>query len=159
MRQLHGQRPHGHLLRQGRDHDERLGPQGHDHAPVPADQDRRQNSTLPHSANVLFFQVPNWNGGWAPDTNTGNDGSFPTGQPITCTNPKFQLILNAGTVKWAGTIFSPCGRVLLNSASGLGGNPALVGTILGYKVKVNQPDFYMIGKDEFAGNVSIALVE
>ena len=43
--------------------------------------------------------------------------------------------------------------------SGVGGNPALVGTILGYKVKVNQPDFYMIGKDDFGGNVNIALVE
>ena len=114
---------------------------------------------MPHSANLLFFAVPNWGGGWAADTNTGNDGSFPTGQPITCTNPDLELILNAGTVAWAGTIFSPCGRVLLNSASGVGGNPALVGTILGYKVKVNQPDFYMIGRDDFGGNVNIALVE
>lgn len=65
----------------------------------------------------------------------------------------------AGTVKWAGTIFSPCGRVLLNSASGMGGNAALVRTILGYKVKVNEPDFFMIGRDGFGGNVNIALVE
>ena len=159
-RQLHGQHPAWNLLRQGRDHDERLRPEGHDHAPLPADQDRRDEPRL-HAAlrQRPLFQVPNWNGGWSADTNTGNDGTFPTGQPITCTNPDLELILNAGTVKWAGTIFSPCGRVLLNSAAGIGGNPALVGTILGYKVKVNQPDFYMIGKDDFGGNVNIALVE
>jgi Putative Flp pilus-assembly TadE/G-like len=112
----------------------------------------------PYALNVLFFSVPNWNSNWAPDTNTTNDGSFPAGNPI-CTNPDVEMILNAGTVKWAGTIFNPCGRVVVNSARGIGGNPALVGTILGYMVKVNQNDFNMIGKDDFGGNINLALYE
>ena len=113
----------------------------------------------PAQHNVLFFSVPNWGSSWAPDTNPLNDGTFPSGQPITCSNPDIEMILNANTVKWAGTIFNPCGRVLVNSGVGVGGNPALVGTILGYKVKVNQNDFNMIGKDDFGGNVNLALYE
>jgi hypothetical protein len=113
----------------------------------------------PYQNNVLFFSIPNWNSNWAPDTATNNDGTFPTGQPLTCTNPNLEMILNANTVKWAGTIFNPCGRVAVNSAKGVGGNPALVGTILGFKVKVNQNDFNMVGKDDFGGSINLALYE
>jgi hypothetical protein len=113
----------------------------------------------PFQNNVLFFSVPNWGSNWAADTNTANDGTFPSGQPLTCTNPNIEMILNAGTVKWAGTIFNPCGRVAVNSGKGVGGDPALVGTILGFKVKVNQNDFNMIGKDDFGGNINLALYE
>jgi hypothetical protein len=41
----------------------------------------------------------------------------------------------------------------------VGGNPALVGTILGFKVKVNQNDFNMIGKDDFGGSINLGLYE
>ena len=113
----------------------------------------------PYQHNVLFFSIPNWGSSWAADTNLLNDGTFPTGQPLTCTDRNIEMLLNANTVKWAGTIFNPCGRVVVNSAKGVGGDPALVGTILGYKVKVNQNDFNMIGKDDFGGNINLALYE
>jgi hypothetical protein len=113
----------------------------------------------PHQHNVLLFSIPNWLSGWGADLNPANDGTFPSGEPITCTNRDIETVINAGTIKWAGTIFNPCGRVLLNSGKGVGGNPALVGTILGYKVKVNQNDFSMIGKDDFGGNINLALYE
>jgi Putative Flp pilus-assembly TadE/G-like len=113
----------------------------------------------PYANNVLLFAVPNWGSNWAADTNPSNDGTFPSGQPLTCTNPDIEMIINAGTIKWAGTIFNPCGRVLVNSGKAIGGDPALVGTILGYKVKINQNDFNMIGLDDFGGNFDLALWE
>jgi hypothetical protein len=110
----------------------------------------------PHQHNVLMFGVPNWRSGWDADTNTANDGSLPNGNP-TCTDPNIELIINGGTIKWTGTIFHPCGRVLLNSGSASGGNPALVGSILGYMVKVNQNDFKMTGLSDFGGTIELAL--
>jgi hypothetical protein len=61
-----------------------------------------------------------------------NDGVFPTGVPITCVDRNIEMQINANTIKWAGTLFHPCGRIVVNSAAASGGNPALVGTILGY---------------------------
>jgi Putative Flp pilus-assembly TadE/G-like len=114
----------------------------------------------PHQHNVLLFSVPNWNSSnWNADTNTGNDGTFPTGQPITCTNRNIEMQINADKIKWAGTLFHPCGRIAVNSGSATGGNKALVGTILGYQVKVNQNDFSMIGLSEFDGLIDLALTE
>jgi hypothetical protein len=113
----------------------------------------------PHAHNVLLFSVPNWGSDWAADTNPTNDGTYPSGEPIVCTNRDIEMNINAGTIKWAGTIFNPCGRVLVNSGAAIGGNPALVGTILGYKVKINQNDFNMVGLDDFGGNTELALWE
>jgi Putative Flp pilus-assembly TadE/G-like len=112
----------------------------------------------PNQHNVLFFSIPNWGGSWAADTNPNNDGSFPAGNP-TCTNPNIEMQLNASQIKWAGTIFNPCGRVNVNNGASIGGNPQLVGTILGFKVKVNQNDFNMIGLDDFGGSADLALYE
>jgi hypothetical protein len=113
----------------------------------------------PYAQNVLFFSVPNWGSGWSADTNPSNDGTYPSGQPLTCTNPDIEMILNAATVQWAGTIFNPCGRVAVNSGAAIGGNPALVGTILGFKVKINQNDFNMVGLSNFGADADLALVE
>jgi hypothetical protein len=110
----------------------------------------------PNQHNVLFFSVPNWLSGWGADIDPGNDGSFPNGAPF-CTDPSIEMILNGGAVKWTGTIFHPCGRVLLNSASATAGSPALAGSILGYMVKVNQNDFKMTGLSDFGGTIILAL--
>ena len=113
----------------------------------------------PHQHNVLLFSVPNWGSGWSANTNTADDGTYPTGQPITCTDRNIEMHINAGVIKWAGTLFHPCGRVAVNSGAASGGNPALVGTILGYQVKVNQNDFNMIGLSDFGAEILLALTE
>jgi hypothetical protein len=113
----------------------------------------------PHQNNVLLFSVPNWGSGWNADVSPGNDGAFPTGMPITCVDRNIEMQINANTIEWAGTLFHPCGRIAVNSAAATGGSPALVGTILGYQVKVNQNDFEMVGLSDFDGQIDLALTE
>ena len=111
----------------------------------------------PHAHDVLLFSVPNWRSSWAADTDANNDGAPDGGGPLTCTDRNIELQINAGIIKWEGTIFNPCGRVLLNSGRAAGGGNALVGTILGYQVKINQNDFKMFGQSNAAGDVQLAL--
>lgn len=108
--------------------------------------------------NVLFFAVPNWvSGTWGADTFSGNDGALPLGNPI-CTDPGIEMKLNGGNVSWKGTIFHPCGRVNLNnSPSGTGPEPEMVGSIIAYMVKVNQPGFTLTGQSNFGGTIELAL--
>jgi hypothetical protein len=47
----------------------------------------------------------------------------------------------------------------VNSAAATGGNPALVGTILGYQVKVSQNDFEMVGLSDFDAEIDLALTQ
>ena len=111
----------------------------------------------PHSHNVLLFSVPNWGSGWAADTSTGNDGAPDGTGLLTCTDRNIEMQINAGFIKWEGALFHPCGRILLNSGRASGGGDALVGTILGYQVKINQNDFKMFGKSNAGGTVTLAL--
>jgi Putative Flp pilus-assembly TadE/G-like len=110
----------------------------------------------PHRHNVLLFSVANKN------TSTGDDGDPDGNGPLNCElgsapNPEMQLDGNHYT--WTGILFNPCGRINVNVAGSSVGSPALVGTIIGMQVKVNGPNFSMIGQDDFGLNVLLALVE
>jgi hypothetical protein len=116
--------------------------------------DGNNQNLSPYSQNVLFFTVPNI------DTITENDGSLAAGGNPTCLpNPAVEMQLNGGGHTWAGTIFNPCGRVNVNVGGSSIGSPALVGTIIGKKVKVNGDDFFMIGENDFSGTILLNLVE
>jgi hypothetical protein len=101
---------------------------------------------------VLFFTVPN--------INSSFDGTFAgNGNPVCSPNPSKELKLNGNSHKWTGSIFNPCGRVLVNVGGSSIGDEALTGTILGFQVRVNGENFFMIGKDSFGGSAELALVE
>jgi hypothetical protein len=111
------------------------------------------NQTLsPASGNMLFFTVPN--------IDSRQDGSFATGGNPDCHPvPAKKMTLNGNSHTWIGTIFSPCGRVVVNVGGASIGDPAFTGTILAYEVEVNAHDFYMYGKSDFGGTFQLALWE
>jgi Putative Flp pilus-assembly TadE/G-like len=102
---------------------------------------------------VLFFAVPN--------IDASQDGALPAGDP-SCEfgpAPNPEMILNDNRHQWTGTIFNPCGRIVVNVGGSTIGTPALTGTILGFQVHVNGRDFIMVGKDSFGGDAALALFE
>jgi hypothetical protein len=114
--------------------------------------DGNDQNFQPFAKNVLIFVPPNSTATTADD----GPGSY-TCSPSTSSSKEMQLNGNSHT--WAGTIFHPCGRVNVNVGGSTIGTPALTGTILGFKVKVNGENFFMLGKDNFGGNTELALWE
>jgi hypothetical protein len=117
------------------------------------------NQTLAaHAGNaqgkVLFFAVPN--------ITSASDGSLAGGGNPTCQfgqPPSPEMILNGNSHQWTGSVFNPCGRVVVNVGGSTIGSETLTGTILAMQVHVNGEDFLMIGKDNFGGAAELALVE
>lgn len=116
----------------------------------------------PHQGGVLFFTVPN------VTSSTTDDGQFnpsvasPTDIPpyIPCLPaPSKEMQLDGNHYRWAGVIFNPCGRVLLNNHDSTIGNEDLVGTIYGWQVRINGSGFDMVGTGETESEVLTALVE
>jgi hypothetical protein len=85
---------------------------------------------------VLFFSLPN------DLTTPADDGPPPA--LVTCSNP-VPMILNADRVQWTGTIFNPCGTVVVNAADTVSGTEHLRGTIIGLRVRINGEGFRMLG--------------
>lgn len=107
------------------------------------------NTFSPYSgANVLFFAVPN------SDFNPDNDGSLASGgEPYCQPSPGADLALNGTGHRWRGVIFSPCGRIVVNTG---GGTTTLVGTIVGHQVRVDADGFTMIGRSDFEYHTALA---
>lgn len=116
--------------------------------------DGNNQDLLPYANEVLFFTVPN--NDFVPD----NDGSLAAGGNPTCTpSPAVPMILNGNGHTWAGTIFSPCGQVVVNVGGSTVGSPALVGSIVALDVRLNGTDFHMVGDSPGDDDIRIALVE
>lgn len=116
--------------------------------------DGNNQDFLPYANEVLFFTVPN--NDFMPD----NDGSLAAGGNPTCVpNPAVPMVLNGNGHTWAGTIFNPCGTVVVNVSGSTIGSPALVGSIVGLNVKINGSDFFMIGDSPYADETQLNLVE
>jgi hypothetical protein len=116
--------------------------------------DGNNQDLLPYANEVLFFTVPN------NDFVPANDGSLAAGGNPTCTpSPAVPMILNGNGHTWAGTIFSPCGQVVVNVGGSTVGSPALVGSIVARDVRINGTDFHMVGDSPGDDDTRIALVE
>jgi Putative Flp pilus-assembly TadE/G-like len=115
--------------------------------------DGNNQEFTPFASPMLFFTVPN--------TGTSdNDGSLATGGDPDCNpDPAKETVLNGNGHKWEGVVFNPCGRVYINVGGSTIGSPALTGTIMGWKVKIDGDNFNMIGKDDFGGATELALWE
>jgi Putative Flp pilus-assembly TadE/G-like len=98
---------------------------------------------------VLFFGVPN------TDTFGGNDGVPPDGVGVVCTHANEMNLTNGNNGIWRGTVFNPCGRVIVN-----GNNTSTIeGAIYARLVRINGGGFNMVGRGASGANIATALVQ
>jgi len=101
----------------------------------------------PYTRRLLFFTPPNTTPSPADDGPTGYCEPMP------------DMELRGERYTWAGTIFSPCGRVRIGAGEARAGSPHVVGTILALHVNIFGDDFSMIGRSNFDVNAEVALTE
>jgi Putative Flp pilus-assembly TadE/G-like len=97
---------------------------------------------------VLFFIPPN------STSQTSDDGP----DPYTCDHTN-KIEFNGNNYDWEGTIFNPCGSVIINAFDTVAGSSLLLGQILGFEVTINSDYFNMIGTGDATGDFALALFE
>jgi hypothetical protein len=65
------------------------------------------------------------------------------------------LRVSTGDGTWDGIIFDPCGRVLIDSSD----NTVLHGSIVAQSLTLTDPDFRLIGDENFTATIELSLVE
>ena len=99
----------------------------------------------PFAAGMLFFSVPN------ADSGPSNDGSLGAGGNATCIpSAGNDLQLDGDHQNWAGDIFDPCGRVVLNT-----GESTIRASIVASEVRVTGDHLRLIGTGELEASVSL----